>query len=218
MLAEVGQIIGSLAPAGSLAARYGGEEFAVILPDTGLAQAIIIAEHIRVTVERTRFDGEDRLDKGNLTISGGVASYPAAGKSTVAMIAHADSKLYEAKISRNCIAPKTTDNRGIIRHAFRSIIELRNINHEPFKNSLSADISYTGMLLKTDLAPEVGKHLELRFPYPFWPSEHLTKAQVRHVRGNEGPNNYLVGIEFDQPQVDFIEKILPEELYSSKPV
>ena len=215
VLAEVGQIISSLTPTGALAARYGGEEFAVILPDTGLPQAIIIAEKIRSTVEQTRFDGEERLDKGNLTISGGVACYPAAGKSLVALIAHADSKLYNAKVTRNSISPKPSDNRGIIRHAFRSIVELRNTNQEPFKNSLSADISYTGMLLKTDLAPAVGKQLELRFPYPFWPSEHLTTAEVRHVRNNATPNNFLVGIEFTEPQIDFIEKILPSELYSS---
>jgi diguanylate cyclase (GGDEF)-like protein len=215
ILAEVGQIIGSLVPAGALAARYGGEEFAVILPDTSLDQAIILAEKIRATIEQTRFDGEDRLDKGNLTISGGVASYPAAGKSTAAMIAHADSKLYQAKVSRNCISPKPTDSRGIVRYAFRSIVELRNTESSAFSYSLSADISYTGMLLKTDLAPAIGKQVELHFPYPFWPSEHLATARVCHVRGNATPNNFLVGIEFAEPQVDFIEMILPTELYST---
>ncbi|HEY5673697.1 MAG TPA: diguanylate cyclase [Malonomonas sp.] len=214
VLADVGQIISSLVPAGALAARYGGEEFAVILPDTGLTQSIILADKIRSTIEQTRFDGEERLDKGNLTISGGVACYPAAGKSMVALVAHADSKLYDAKVTRNSISPKPSDSRGIIRHAIRNIVELRSTNNESFKNSLSADISYTGMLLKTDRAPTVGNQIELRFPYPFWPSEHLTTAQVRHVRSNATPNNYLIGIEFTEPQVDFIERILPSELYS----
>lgn len=214
-LAKVGQIISSLAPAGALAARYGGEEFAVILPETGLAQAIILADRIRKTIEQTRFDGEDRLDKSNLTISGGVASYPVAGKSTVALIAHADSKLYDAKISRNSISPRPSDSRCIIRHAFRSIVEVLDKNSGGYHSSLSADISYTGLLLKSPHPFEVGDKLELRFPFPFWPDNHATTGQVRHIRNNDVRGDFQIGIEFVQPQVDFIEKILPGELYTA---
>ncbi len=214
-LSEVGQIISSLVPSDALPARYGGEEFAVILPNTSLAQAIILADKIRLRVEQTRFDGEDRLDKGNLTISGGVASYPAAGSSMVALIAHADSKLYDAKITRNSISPRPSDSRGIIRHAFRSIVEVLDQQSGQYTHSLSADISYTGMLLKSQLTAVVGSTLQLRFPFPFWPDNHSAAGQVRHVRNHDARGAYLIGIEFTQPQVDFIEKILPGELYSA---
>ncbi len=213
VLAEVGEIIQTQVPKDALAARYGGEEFAVILPETGLAQAIILAEKIRAAVERTRFDGEDRLDKGNLTISGGVASFPAAGKTTVSLIAHADSKLYDAKITRNSISPRPSDSRGIIRHAFRSIVEVSKKPSGQICSSLSSDISYTGILLKTPQPSEVGEELELRFPFPFWPDDHATSGQVRHIRNKDARGAYLIGIEFCQPQVDFIEKVLPEEIY-----
>ncbi len=213
-LNNVGRIISRLVPKDAVAARYGGEEFAVILPGSGQNQAIELAEQIRREVEQTPFPGEERLDRGKLTISGGVACYPVAGRSTVALIAHADSKLYDAKVTRNSISPRPSDSRGIIRHSFRSIVEVRDKTSGRFKSSLSADISYTGLLLKSTLAPQVGSRLELRFHYPFWPSDHNTYGLVRHLRNKDSRNDFLIGIEFEQPQVDFIEQLLPQELYS----
>jgi diguanylate cyclase (GGDEF)-like protein len=213
-LAKVGKLICALLPENGLAARYGGEEFAVILPEADLPKGIAFAETIRSTVEQTAFDGEDRLDLGNLTISGGVACYPAAGKSTVAMIAHADSKLYDAKVTRNSISPRLGESRGLTRHNFRSIVEIMNEKTGKFQNSLSADNSYTGILLKTPSAAPVGSNLNLRFPYPFWPTDHDTSGEVRHVRNNDNRGDFLIGIQFLQPQTEFIEKILPSEIYA----
>ncbi len=214
-LAKIGKLICSRVPETAVAARYGGEEFAIILPGTDLHQAIELAEEIRAAVERTSFDGEDRLDSGNLTISGGVASYPSAGKTSVALIAHADSKLYEAKVNRNRIAPRLTDTRTIIRHNVRSIVEIFDETTGAFKNSLSSDISYTGILLKSPTAADIGSNLQLRFPYPFWPTDHDTNGQVRHVRSNDTRGDFLIGIEFLQPQTDFVEQILPAEIYAA---
>ncbi len=211
-LAKIGKLISSQIPSNALAARYGGEEFAVILPDTDLPTAITLAEKIRAAVEQASFDGEDRLDKGKLTISGGVACYPEAGKTTVSLIAHADSNLYAAKVSRNCICPTPTNSRGIIRHAFRSIVEVCDSHSGKVINSLSSDISSTGLLLKCSVPCEIGSTMQLRFPFPFWPSDHLTSGEVRHVRTQNERGSYMVGIQFVQPQTDFIELVLPREI------
>lgn len=213
-LAQIGKLITSLLPENGLAARYGGEEFAVILPNTTLPQAISLAEKIRSSVEQTSFDGEERLDSGKLTISGGVACFPDAGKTSVALFAHADSKLYDAKLNRNCISPRPNDPRAIVRHNFRSIVEILDEKTGDFRNSLSADISYTGILLKSAIPAAVGSNLQLRFPYPFWPADHGTSGRVRYNRSNENRGDYLLGIEFLQPQTDFIEQILPSEIYA----
>lgn len=79
-------------------ARYGGEEFAVICPETGAAAAALIAERVRAVVEGHRFlmdDGETCA----MTVSAGVASYPANGRDEQALVQAADSALYEAKRS-----------------------------------------------------------------------------------------------------------------------
>jgi diguanylate cyclase (GGDEF)-like protein len=214
-LAQVGQTICALLPANGIAARYGGEEFAVLLPNTDLPQAIIFAEKIRSAIEEACFKGEERLDKGRLTISGGIATFPEAGKTAVALIAHADSKLYEAKKNRNQIIPSDSDTRQIIRHAIRNLIEVYDERDGQYKSSLSTDISYTGMLMKSNLAAAVGAELSLRFPFPFWPSEHCTEARVRHIRSQNLGGAYLIGVEFTQPQVDFIEHLLPSEIYQA---
>ncbi len=207
-LEKIGKLIQSQIPKSALAARYGGEEFTVILPRTELSDAIEIAENIRAKVADTEFDGEDRLDSGKLTISGGIASYPIAGPTSADMITYADNKLYEAKVTRNSISPRANNSRQIIRHSYRSIVEICTPNSETFKNSLSADISHTGILLKSSSPAIVGTDMKLRFPYPFWPAEHSTNGQVKHIRRNGRRGAFMVGIEFLQPQNEFLEEIL----------
>ncbi|MHC1758225.1 MAG: diguanylate cyclase [Negativicutes bacterium] len=80
-----------------LAARYGGEEFAVVLPDTDLTGAMIVAEKIRQRVEALQI--ESREVPGRLvTISLGVASMtPSRGESPSSLLAQADKAMYQAK-------------------------------------------------------------------------------------------------------------------------
>ncbi|MGC1450266.1 MAG: sensor domain-containing diguanylate cyclase [Candidatus Sulfotelmatobacter sp.] len=73
--------------------RYGGEEFAILLTQTNAQQAILIAEKLRRSVENFQFPGVPRT----VTISAGVAAFPAHGKSRDEMIRAADNGLYAAK-------------------------------------------------------------------------------------------------------------------------
>ncbi len=76
--------------------RYGGEEFAVILPDTQLSQAIVVAERIRRSIEGTPLV----IDEGELrfTASLGVDVYmPSDANSPTALIESTDTFLYQAK-------------------------------------------------------------------------------------------------------------------------
>ncbi len=76
-------------------ARYGGEEFVVILPETGPAEALEVAERIRKTVEKASAHefGKDR----SLTVSAGVAAFPDHATEKHALILCADAALYSAK-------------------------------------------------------------------------------------------------------------------------
>ncbi len=80
-----------------LAARYGGEEFAIVLPDTDLAGAVIVAEKIRKRVADTQI--ENREAPGHwVTISLGAASLlPSGSESPSSLIALADAAMYKAK-------------------------------------------------------------------------------------------------------------------------
>lgn len=80
-----------------LAARYGGEEFAVLLPNTSGKNARIVAEKIRKLVEDFSFDHQETQPDGKITISVGIASFPASGSKFEELIAAADKRLYMAK-------------------------------------------------------------------------------------------------------------------------
>lgn len=72
-------------------ARYGGEEFLVMLPETGMPEALEIAERIRARIADEVFPGR------RMTVSIGVAEFPLHGDSPEQVIAAADEALYEAK-------------------------------------------------------------------------------------------------------------------------
>jgi diguanylate cyclase (GGDEF)-like protein len=79
-----------------VAARYGGEEFVAILPETPLDEAMVVADRIRAAIQQHTF--ANKLQTLKVTISMGVATYPAPGLDTVDdIIRVADEALYRAK-------------------------------------------------------------------------------------------------------------------------
>ena len=83
-----------------VACRYGGEEFAIIVPETTGEDAYYVAEKLRKAIQGAVFPGLPRP----VTISAGVASYPANGEGRDELIKAADEALYQAKQSgRNTV-------------------------------------------------------------------------------------------------------------------
>jgi diguanylate cyclase (GGDEF)-like protein len=80
---------------GDLAARYGGEEFSVVLAETPLNGAIVIAEAIRAGIEALPRFASDDLP---ITVSIGIASQLSQPSATLSgLIGAADKALYQAK-------------------------------------------------------------------------------------------------------------------------
>lgn len=88
----------SLKRSADKAFRYGGEEFCLILPDTELEGAILLAENLRKSVEEHHFQFE-QLDF-SVTICCGVSTYQQQGDVTPEQLfSVADKALYKAKHS-----------------------------------------------------------------------------------------------------------------------
>ena len=78
-----------------IVARIGGEEFAILLPETELSQAGVVAERLRENVNETPFSAEARPIA--LTVSIGVAQASVSMSGIDALMKLADRALYEAK-------------------------------------------------------------------------------------------------------------------------
>lgn len=80
-------------------ARYGGEEFVIILPKTDINGAMAVGEAIRRKIESFPFPNQEKQPSGNLTITFGVACYPADAQEPGLLIEKADKALYHGKHS-----------------------------------------------------------------------------------------------------------------------
>jgi diguanylate cyclase (GGDEF)-like protein len=105
VLRRVAEVLGSGMRQIDLFARYGGEEFGVLVPETELEGAVLLAERLRsqLAAERVALS-----DGRTLEIT---ASFGAAAKGSLArpeeLVAAADEALYEAKRNgKNRVAPE----------------------------------------------------------------------------------------------------------------
>lgn len=99
-LAEVARAVkGCCHRKADLAVRYGGEEFAVLLPDTDIHGAMVIAEQIRRSVMDKNII-HSGSPSGMVTVSLGCYSFVPTGRDSMEVfIERADAALYQAKHS-----------------------------------------------------------------------------------------------------------------------
>jgi diguanylate cyclase (GGDEF)-like protein len=80
-----------------IACRYGGEEFCILLPQTTLAEAGVIAERMRQKVAETDYPYGKLQPGGTVSISIGVSTFGKNIDTAESVIAAADRALYSAK-------------------------------------------------------------------------------------------------------------------------
>jgi diguanylate cyclase (GGDEF)-like protein len=102
-LVKVARLLDQGCRAGDILARWGGEEFVLLMPETDLAQACVLAERLRLAIEKSRPALNNVAPA--LTASIGVAERGDALR-LEDLINAADAKLFEAKhLGRNRVAP-----------------------------------------------------------------------------------------------------------------
>jgi diguanylate cyclase (GGDEF)-like protein len=79
-------------------ARYGGEELVMVLPDTGLAGTLQMAQEVLNSVQELQISHSSSPTAGVVTVTAGVAVVdPAIAKTSDDLLQNADSALYAAK-------------------------------------------------------------------------------------------------------------------------
>ncbi len=102
VLKEISNIIQENVREIDIVGRFGGEEFCVVLPDTEMEGARVVAERIRKSAEKRPIKAYDSTLR--VTLSIGVAVYPSDGKLLEELMDKADWALYRAKSQgRNCV-------------------------------------------------------------------------------------------------------------------
>jgi diguanylate cyclase (GGDEF)-like protein len=94
-----------------LPARFGGDEFAVLMPEARMQDAAAVAERIRRDVSAIDFKAPDGSPL-TMTVSVGIALFPAHGRNPAELLAAADRAVYRAKaLGRNRVCG-FTDREG----------------------------------------------------------------------------------------------------------
>jgi diguanylate cyclase (GGDEF)-like protein len=107
VLREVAQVLQKQTRGSDVAARFGGEEFTIVLADITDQRALERAQRVRQQVEQLVLRPSGK-DVGVVTISIGLAQFPAHGSTVEALLLAADKALYEAKNSgRNRVVVAT---------------------------------------------------------------------------------------------------------------
>jgi diguanylate cyclase (GGDEF)-like protein/PAS domain S-box-containing protein len=96
ILCEVGKLLTEEVRTGDVSSRIGGDEFIVLLPEATKDVTHKRAEFLREQVRQFDIQFEGHSLEG-ITISGGVAAFPADGMTGTAMLKAADDALYRAK-------------------------------------------------------------------------------------------------------------------------
>ncbi len=92
VLARVGRLLEQKCRQSNVVARYGGDEFIILMPETGIEQAQVLAERLRLWLAT-----DPMLEEHHITGSFGVASFPVHGFSVEDLIRVADAGMYVSK-------------------------------------------------------------------------------------------------------------------------
>jgi diguanylate cyclase (GGDEF)-like protein len=181
-------------------ARYGGEELVVILPETNKVNTIIKAERIRKKIQDMNLVFEGK--KINISVSGGIATFPQDALEADKLIHCADQALYRAKSEgKNRICLFSIDKRQYVRIDFSGETSVQPLGKWVNKNQISAkgrDLSLSGILFESKDPIEIGTKIQLGVPIPSKDNPIILVGTVVRVEAFE--DQFDIGVSFVQLQ------------------
>lgn len=123
VLARVGRLLEQKCRQSNVVARYGGDEFVILMAETGVEQAQVLSERLRLWIAN-----DTMLRERFVTASFGVGSFPVHGATVEEVIRVADAGMYLAKNAggnRVCTAepPPGSEARAAQRQLVTAYVE-----------------------------------------------------------------------------------------------
>ena len=184
-LAAIAHLLAEWLRTVDIPARYGGEEFVLLLPSTPKVSAYQVAERTREAIEQYPFPNQNTQPGGNLTVSMGIATFPADAGDGGELVRCADKALYGAKArkkNRVCIY-------GEDRRSFRRIeAELDGefcVLAAEYHSLTTLNISQGGLLFLVDMKLPIGALLDIKLIIPGTKRHISASARVIRVEEKE---------------------------------
>jgi diguanylate cyclase (GGDEF)-like protein len=184
-----------------IAARYGGEELVVILPETDKVNALVLGERIRQGVEARVFKFKGR--KMQLTISGGLASFPFNAANAAGLLKCADRALYRAKGSgKNNISFFSEDKRRYLRIDLNKKVKVRELgfNEAETQTAKGKNICIGGILFENEFPIPIGTQVQVNIPTDKKQPLFIIGTVVRVE--SYGPDQYDIGVSISFLEMD----------------
>jgi len=197
VLKNVSRILLAEIRAEDIAIRYGGEELLIILPQTGKINALLLGDRIREKIMETPCIYQDK--QINITVSGGLASFPADGEDFNELVEHADRGLYKAKSDgKNNIAIYSKNHRRFVRFDFVSEIQVQTTSDWVPPDIILAstrNLSETGLLFESEIAFNIGDMIQMHIQFKKNNSYTQITGTVVRIEIYQA-NRYDIGVSF----------------------
>jgi diguanylate cyclase (GGDEF)-like protein/PAS domain S-box-containing protein len=105
VLRQTGNCLASSVRGSDVVARYGGDEFILVLPETQLGDALMLADRLTAAIADAEWPSQ--ISESPVTVSMGCASFPEAGSQVNMLLRAADAALFQAKkIGGSAVQPR----------------------------------------------------------------------------------------------------------------
>ncbi|ADH85118.1 diguanylate cyclase [Desulfurivibrio alkaliphilus] len=164
VLQHFGRVLATGKRTVDFAARYGGDEFVMLLPDVDPEGAMTMAERIRDQVCRQPvFIDKHRVE---ITLSGGIATYPEDASYARDLLVCADYAMLQAKgRGKNSVMRYgVTEKRAAPRLDLAVPLTVSRLDEQAGSDlaaAMAKNISHSGMLLESRLPVNRGARLEM---------------------------------------------------------